>query len=95
MKCLECQSQHINKNGHWGQKQNHICVNCGCQFIDEYEPKGNSEEVKWLCLKMYVNGMGFRAIEQMTVVSRTTIMDWFKQVGKLPPDAYEPETISS
>jgi len=93
MKCPECKSDHINKNGHRGQKQNYICVNCGRQFIDEYEPKGYSEEVKRLCLKMYVNGMGFRAIERVTGVSRTTIMDWVKQVGKLLPDAYEPETI--
>ncbi|MCA2706298.1 MAG: IS1 family transposase, partial [Microcystis sp. M038S2] len=26
MKCPECQSHHINKNGHRGQKQNYICV---------------------------------------------------------------------
>ncbi|MCA2619251.1 MAG: IS1 family transposase, partial [Microcystis sp. M038S2] len=25
MKCPECQSHHINKNGHRGQKQNYIC----------------------------------------------------------------------
>lgn len=29
----------------------------------------------------------------MTGVSRTTIMDWVKQVGKLLPDSYNPETI--
>lgn len=26
MKCPECQSDHINKNGHRGQKQNYISV---------------------------------------------------------------------
>ncbi len=29
----------------------------------------------------------------MTGVSRTTIMDWVKQVGKLLPDSYNSETI--
>jgi len=29
----------------------------------------------------------------VTGVSRTTIMDWVKQVGKLLPDSYNPETI--
>ncbi len=29
----------------------------------------------------------------MLGVSRTTIMDWVKQVGKLLPDSYNPETI--
>ena len=42
---------------------------------------------------MYVNGLGFRGIERVTGVSRTTIMDWVKQVGKLLPDSYNPETI--
>ncbi|MFN9673957.1 MAG: IS1 family transposase, partial [Microcystis sp.] len=27
--CPECQSNHINKNGHKKGKQNYICVNCG------------------------------------------------------------------
>ena len=48
-------------------KQNHLCVDCGRQFIDKYEEyRGYSDEVKRMCLKMYVNGMGFRAIERVT-----------------------------
>jgi len=93
MKCPECKSDHINKNGHRGQKQNYICVNCGRQFNHSYETKGYSDNVKRSCLKMYVNGMGFRGIERVTTVSRTTIMDWVKQVGKLLPDSYNSETI--
>jgi transposase-like protein len=93
MKCPECKSDHINKNGHRGQKQNYICVNCGRQLNHSYETKGYSDNVKRSCLKMYVNGMGFRGIERVTTVSRTTIMDWVKQVGKLLPDSYNSETI--
>jgi len=43
---------------------------------------------------MYVNGMGFRAIERVTGVHNTTIMALVKQVGELLPDYYTPETIS-
>jgi insertion element IS1 protein InsB len=42
---------------------------------------------------MYVNGMGFRAIERVTGVHHTTVITWLKQVGETPPDAYAPETI--
>ncbi len=42
---------------------------------------------------MYVNGMGFRAIERVTGVHNTTIMALVKQVGELLPDYYTPETI--
>ena len=45
------------------------------------------------CLKMYVNGMGFRAIERIKGVHHTTIINWVKQVGELLPQAYEPDTI--
>jgi transposase-like protein len=54
MQCPECQSTHVNKNGQKKGKQNYICVGCGRQFIDCYQPhKGYSEEVKGECLKMY------------------------------------------
>jgi ribosomal protein L37AE/L43A len=77
MQCPECQSTHVNKNGQKKGKQNYICVGCGRQFIDCYQPhKGYSEEVKRECLKMYVNGMGFRAIERIKGVHHTSIINW-------------------
>ena len=94
MKCPECKSSHVNKNGHKKGKHNYFCVDCGRQFIECYQPhKGDSQEVKQECLKMYVNGMGFRAIERIKGVHHTTIINWVKQVGKLLPEAYEPDTI--
>ena len=94
MQCPECQSTHVNKNGQKKGKQNYICVGCGRQFIDCYQPhKGYSEEVKRECLKMYVNGMGFRAIERVKGVYHTTRINLVKQVGKLLPSAYAPEII--
>jgi transposase-like protein len=42
---------------------------------------------------MYINGMGFRAIERIKGVHHTSIINWVKQVGQLLPDAYEPDTI--
>ena len=94
MQCPECGSTHIRKNGKKQGKQNHICVVCGRQFIERYEPpKGYSDEVKRECLKMYVNGMGFRGIERVKGVHHTTVITWVKRVGQLLPDAYEPETV--
>ena len=42
---------------------------------------------------MYVDGMGFRAIERVKGVHHTTVITWVKQVGERLPDAYDPETI--
>ncbi len=92
MQCPECQSTHIRKNGKRKGKQNHICVSCGRQLIDSYDPpKGYSEQIKRECLLMYMNGMGFRAIERVKGVHHTTVIHWVKQVGATLPDAYDPE----
>ena len=94
MECPECNSNHIRKNGIKKGKQNHLCVDCGRQFIDNYESRrGYSDDVKRICLKMYVNGMGFRAIQRVTDVHHTTVINWVKQVGELLPDAYNPDKI--
>lgn len=94
MKCPECSSKNLNKNGRRKGKQNYICKDCGRQFIDCYEAhRGYPPQVKQQCLSMYVNGMGFRAIERVMGVHNTTVMDWVRQVGKNLPDYYNPEQI--
>jgi transposase-like protein len=94
MQCPECKSAHIRKNGKKQGKQNHICVDCGRQFIAVYSPKqGYSDEMKTLCLRMSVNGTGFRAIERVTGVHHTTVITWVRQAGMQLPDAPNPETI--
>jgi transposase-like protein len=94
MECPECHSTHIRKNGHKRGKQNHICVDCQRQFVLDPKPhRGYSDDTKRLCLKMYLNGMGFRGIERVTEVHHTTVINWVKQVGAMLPDAYRPETI--
>ena len=91
MKCPECSSEHIRKNGHRQHKQNYICVECRRQFLNEYEPKGYSDDVKRLCLKMYVNGMGVRGISRVTDIAHTTILNWIAQSGELLPERYDPK----
>ena len=94
MQCPECGSKHIRKNAKMRGKQNHICVNCRRQFIDVYSaPQGYSNEVKAQCLKMYVNGMGFRGIERVTGVHHTTVINCVRNVGERLPDAYLRETV--
>ena len=94
MQCPRCGSDHIRKNGKKKGKQNNICCTCGRQFIALYDPpKGYSDDIKRECLEMYVNGMGFRAIERVKNVHHTTIINWVKQVGELLPSAPEASEI--
>ncbi len=45
--------------------------------------------------EMYVNGLGFRAIERVKKVHHTTVINWVKQVGNSLSDAPEYTEIPS
>ena len=93
MECPDCQSTHLRKNGWRRGKQNHLCLACGRQFVENPKvERGYSDDIRRLCLRMYVNGMGFRGIERVTGVHHTTVITWVKQVGERLPDAYSPDT---
>jgi insertion element IS1 protein InsB len=97
MICPECQSTNINKNGLKRGKQNHICKDCGRQFIEVYSPQGYRDEVKRYCLHLYVEGNGFRRIERLTGVCHNTVINWVKaSVESLPqyPDYQEIPEVS-
>ncbi len=94
MQCPCCNSTHIRKNGRKKGKQNNICADCGRQFIDVYDPpQGYSNDIKQECLKMYVNGSGFRAIERVKGVHHTTVIYWVKQLGENLPDTPKESAI--
>ena len=93
MQCPDCGSTHISKNGHRGEKQNYICNHCHRQFVESHEPRGYSNDVKRLCLRMYVNGMGIQGIARVADLSHTVIMNWIKQAASSLPDVYDPEDI--
>jgi insertion element IS1 protein InsB len=92
MICPDCQSINLKKNGLKRGKQNHICSDCGRQFIDVYSERGYSQEVKKRCLHLYLEGNGFRRIERLTGVSHNTVINWVKKARNClstEPDYYE------
>ena len=93
MKCPNCQSDQIRKNGHRRGKQNYQCKSCGRQFITNYSSKGYPASTREHCLKMYVNGVGFRAIERITGINHNTIIRWVKKVAIELPLAPNPQEI--
>lgn len=87
MKCPRCSSTQISKNGRRNGKQNYLCKQCKRQFLESYESKGYSDDVKIICLKMHENGMGFREIERVTGVNHNSIIQWAKQSGNNTSEA--------
>lgn len=93
MNCSKCQSNNIRKNGHRRGKQNYQCKDCGRQFVESHSSKGYSPSVKKNCLKMYVNGLGFRAIERVTGVNHNTVIRWVRKSATALPNAPQVQEI--
>lgn len=93
MKCPRCKSTQISKNGHHHGKQNYICKQCRRQFVEFYNSKGYSNDVKRICLRMYVNGMGFRGIERVTGINHNIVINWVREAGLSLPDAPDSDEI--
>jgi transposase-like protein len=79
MKCPQCKSTQIYRNGHRRGKQNYLCKQCRRQFLESYSPKGYSDDAKQICLRLHSSGMGFRAIERATGINHNTVINWVKQ----------------
>ena len=94
MQCPECGSEHIRTNGHRRGKQNHLCVDCGRQFVANPQTEcGDSAQVRRPCLNLDTNGLGFRAIARVSGVHHTTVIHEVKQSGQLRPDVDDPEQL--
>ena len=50
------------------------------------------------CIRLYLEGVGFRGIERLTGVSNVTVMRWVKRLGddieRLRPQSGECEAVS-
>jgi transposase-like protein len=94
MNCPRCTSNKVVKNGHRHGKQSYLCRDCHRQFRENPSPQGYSAQVKDLCVKMSLNGMGFRGIERVTGINHNSVINWVPQAeAALPEENYEiPET---
>lgn len=89
MNCSHCASDKVVKNGYRNGKQSYLCRDCHRQFR-ENPNCGYSPQNKDLCVKMSLNGMRFRAIEQVTGINRNNVLNWVRQtVAALPDENYE------
>lgn len=64
MKWPVCQSEDFSKNGLRRWMQYYVCKDCHKQFPAYHHPQGYSQDQA--TLPMYLNGMGFRAMDFAT-----------------------------
>lgn len=80
MKCPKCNFTKIRKNGCRRGKQCYQCRRCGRQ-VESPKIQPDPKQVKQLCLKMYVNGMGLRGIKRVTEIDHTTLIHWIREAN--------------
>ncbi len=73
------QSSKVVKNGHRHGKHSYLCRNCQSQFRGNPQPPGYSTQVKDLCVKMSLNGMGWSGFERVTGIWHNSVINWVRQ----------------
>ena len=81
MHCPKCQSKNKVKSGIVRGKQRYKCKSCHCNFTQSSSFR-IPLEVRLRCIKLYIEGVGFRGIERLEKVSHVAVMKWVRQLGK-------------
>lgn len=90
MTCPKCASAEAVKNGKMQGKQRYKCKDCGCNYTQSSSYR-TPREVRVECIKLYLEGVGFRGIARLTGVSHVIVQHWVKQLGD-KIEALRPET---
>ena len=91
MKCPQCQSIRLGKNGHRRGKQCYRCQVCGHQFVDRQKKRGYPPELRQHCLALHASGHSFRSIERQTGVAHNTVINWVRQHSRHPTAQFSNE----
>lgn len=81
MKCPKCGKEHYTKNGIQKGKQRYKCKECGCNYTKSFK-QGYPIEIKRKAIKYYLDGMCFRRIERLLVVSHVSVIYWVRDLAK-------------
>jgi IS1 family transposase len=87
--CPSCESANTKKNGHTHNtgKQNHICKDCGRNFVENPEKEPISNEVKSLVDKLLLERIPFRGISRVVGASLRWVIEYaVVKWGKTPGD---------
>ena len=81
MHCPKCACAEAVKNGKMNGKQRYKCRGCGCNYTQSSKYR-ISREKRVECLKLYLEGVGFRGIERLTGVSHVSVIKWVRELGE-------------
>jgi transposase-like protein len=81
MECPRCKQDKIVKAGFVRGDQRYKCKECG-YFFTGIDRRAYSRETKVRAIQLYLEGLGFRAIERLLGVSDTIVQFWVKELGR-------------
>ena len=97
MTCPKCRSAVRTKNGKVQGKQRYKCKDCGCNYTRSSLSRTPLNK-RIECIRLYLEGVGFRGIERLTGVSHVTVMRWINRLGddieRFRPQTGEIEDVS-
>ena len=93
MDCPRCHSSRFIKDGISDGRQRYECKQCQYHYTVEKRSNERSLETRQLALKMYLEGLGFRAIGRLLKVSHTAVFYWIKKAGKTTELPVESEPV--
>ena len=78
--CPKCGCSERTKDGIVHETQRWKCKDCGCRYTKS-SGRGYPPETRHFALKLYLEGLGFRAIERILNVSNVAVMKWVRQAA--------------
>ncbi len=80
MKCPRCKTNKIIKHGKVKGRQRFLCKSCSYHFT--VQQRGKSPELKRLAIQLYLEGLSYRAIENLLKVSNVSVLKWVREYGE-------------
>ena len=97
MSCPKCRSSVRTKNGIIKGNQRYKCKDCGCNYTVSSLSR-TPIETRIKCIRLYLEGVGFRGISRLTGIPHTTVMRWVHKLGdnieQFRPQTGEVELVS-
>lgn len=83
MRCIECGSQEVVKNGTQHGRQTYLCRVCHRRFTPDAVKKHRPRYVKEQAIRMYVNGMSANKISKVLGIPYMTVLGWIHKAGEI------------
>jgi transposase-like protein len=96
IKCKNCQSEKVTKNGKVRNKQRYKCKRCGYNFVEGHAHYSEKKLAKKaLVVLLYSLGKGtYRMLGKIFGVSNGTVQNWIKEAERTLPEIEINEEIT-